>query len=455
MVSAATLSTPPPFRKCENVPRSLIVDRSSLIDARRRVRRLPASVRKEPRNRNPRSTINDQRSTMTQPTPLATGDLIEIEPVELVPGGDALARIDGLPLFVPGLYPGDRARVRITERKKGFARGALVELLAASPERRVLPCPVARECGGCDWTELRLDRQVEWKRRILLAALRRVGKFDPERLPAPRIHPSPLNYRLRSRLHVDRAGATGFFAVGTNRVIPLPDECEVVGPALIGALPEIRAAAAAERPEQIEAIESDAGLLVRLSRGEERRDAETEIAVDQHAYRLSIGSFFQVNRHLLATLHRLVLESAAQTPGRLAWDLYGGVGFFALPLAARFETVVTVEESPESHRWALVNAGGRSGLRVVRSSVEAFLARETAPPDFVLVDPPRAGLGPGIVEPLAKAGGRICYLSCDPVTFSRDASRLARHGWTLASVDLIDLFPNTHHIETLASFERA
>ncbi|HEU5162925.1 MAG TPA: hypothetical protein VFV54_07260, partial [Thermoanaerobaculia bacterium] len=364
-------------------------------------------------------------------------------------------RVDGLPIFTPGLYPGDRARVRILERKKGFARGALVELLQPSPERRALPCPVARECGGCDWTELRLDRQLAWKRRILLDTLRRVGKFETERLPQPRVHASPLNYRLRSRLHVDEAGAPGFYAAGTNRVVPLPEECEVVGPAVVAELEAIRAASVSKRPDTVETLEGDGQLLVRLSRGEEREGADARIAAGGYEYRLSISSFFQVNRHLLATLQRLVLESAARAEPRLAWDLYGGVGFFALPLAERFETVVTVEESPESHRWAIVNAAGRPRIRAVRASVEAFLARERGQADFVLVDPPRAGLGPGIVEPLAGKAARICYLSCDPVTFSRDASRLARHGWSLASIDLIDLFPNTHHIETLASFERA
>jgi tRNA/tmRNA/rRNA uracil-C5-methylase (TrmA/RlmC/RlmD family) len=386
---------------------------------------------------------------------LRPGAVVEIEPAELVPGGDALARIDGLPLFVPGLYPGDLARVRIVERKKGFARGVLVELVRPSAERRALACPVARECGGCDWTELRLDRQLAWKRRILLDTLRRVGKLDPATLPQPRVHPSPLNYRLRSRLHVDPEGAPGFFAAGTNRVVPLPEECEVVGPAVLAGLGAIRAAAAEQRPETVETFETGGALLVRLSRGDEREPADSSILAGAHQYRLSISSFFQVNRHLLATLQDLVLESAARAEPRLAWDLYGGVGFFALPLADRFESVVTVEEAPESHRWALVNASGRPGIRPVRSEVESFLQREHAHPDFVLVDPPRAGLGSGIVAPLAAAAGRICYLSCDPVTFSRDASRLARHGWSLASIDLIDLFPNTHHIETLASFERA
>ncbi|MGH9456779.1 MAG: TRAM domain-containing protein, partial [Thermoanaerobaculia bacterium] len=193
---------------------------------------------------------------------MEVGDIIEIEPDVLVPGGDALARVDGLPLFVRPLYPGDRARVRVTERKKGYARAEVVEIVREGLERRAQPCPVAEECGGCDWTALRLDRQLHWKRRILLDALRRTGKFDLERLPPVRVHTSPLQYRLRSRLQVSPDGALGFFAERTNRVVPLPVECEVVGPATIGALDALREVAERERPAAIELLEGDAGLVV-------------------------------------------------------------------------------------------------------------------------------------------------------------------------------------------------
>ena len=125
------------------------------------------------------------------------GDVITIEATELVAGGDALARVDGFPVFVPNVFPGDVARVRLHEVKKGFAKGEMVEIVTPSPFRRTTPCPVAGECGGCDWTALRLDRQLEAKRRILSESMRRIGKFDVSALPEIRIHPSPLNYRLR------------------------------------------------------------------------------------------------------------------------------------------------------------------------------------------------------------------------------------------------------------------
>src|SRR5438477_12153 len=154
------------------------------------------------------------------------GDEITIEPSELVAGGAALARVDGFPIFATNVYPGDVARVRLLDVKKGFARGDLVELVRPSPLRRVAPCPIANECGGCDWTALRLDAQLRAKERILRESLRRIGKINAP--PAIALHPSPLNYRLRSRLHRD-GDRVGFFAMRSNEVVPLARECEVVG----------------------------------------------------------------------------------------------------------------------------------------------------------------------------------------------------------------------------------
>ena len=132
------------------------------------------------------------------------GDEITIRATELVAGGDAIARVDGFPIFASNVFPDDVAVVRLYEVKKGFAKADLVRLVTPSPWRRVAPCPVADECGGCDWTVLRLDKQLEAKHRILSESLRRIGKFDVPSLPKITIHPSPLNYRLRSRRHLLR-----------------------------------------------------------------------------------------------------------------------------------------------------------------------------------------------------------------------------------------------------------
>ena len=151
-----------------------------------------------------------------------------------------------------------------------------------------------------------------------------------------------------------------------------------------------------------------------------------------------------MNRHLLGTLLRLVTGHAERVrKKRLAVDLYAGVGFFTRPLAQMFEKVIAVEGSVDPY----------ATIEMVHSPVERF---EIPDADFIFLDPPRAGTRKSVVEAIGRRAREIiCYLSCDPVTFSRDASRLIASGWRLTTLDLIDLFPNTHHVETLASFERA
>jgi 23S rRNA (uracil1939-C5)-methyltransferase len=391
------------------------------------------------------------------------GDELTIEPQELVAGGAALARIDGFPVFAINVFPGDRALVRLFEVKKGFARGELVELLEPSPFRRAMPCPIANECGGCDWTALRLDKQLEAKRRILSESLRRIGKINEH--PPIAIHPSPLNYRLRSRLHRD-GDAVGFYAMRSNRVVPLAAECEVVGietarafggPARDAGGPagEVAGAPSAHRSAAVPAAvapasrRSEEALEVWELDGHLLQEGELRIG----PYKLSTDAFFQVNRHMLGTMLRLVSSHAAQvTSKRTALDLYSGVGFFTLPLAKLFERVVAVEGSRVSTRYAKRNVP--KNVRLIEAPVERqILNLPTA--DFVFLDPPRAGTRREVVDVIAeRTRERISWLSCDPVTFARDATRLLSAGWSLESLDLLDLFPNTHHVETLAAFTR-
>lgn len=385
--------------------------------------------------------------------PVATGDVLELSPDALVAGGEAICRVEGFPLFVPGIYPGDVARVEVVEVKKGFGRGHLVELLTPSAQRRADPCPVSDECGGCDWAELRLDAQLEAKRGILVDSLKRVGKFDPASLPAITLHASPLNYRLRSRLHADPADPrkVGFFARRSNDVVPLSEKCEIVGPALLGSLATL--GGVGRRGAIIDTFESSEGFSFATRPDEDAEGVPVALEVGGHRYTLSTTTFFQVNRHLLGRLLSLVCAQGAACSGKeLALDLYGGVGFFALPLAGLFGRVVTVESLGEAHIYAGLNCRSTPNVEVAGASVEEFLERFDGRADFALVDPPRAGLSPLALELLAKAAPpTICYLSCDPVTFSRDVAELGRRGYVLRSIDLLDLFPNTHHVETLSS----
>jgi 23S rRNA (uracil1939-C5)-methyltransferase len=382
--------------------------------------------------------------------PLRLNDEITIEATELVAGGAALARVDGFPIFAVNVFPGDVARVRLIEVKKGFARAELVELVTPSALRRAAPCPIANECGGCDWTALRLDAQLRAKERILRESLRRIGKIHDA--PPIALHPSPLNYRLRSRLHRD-GDKVGFYAMRSNEVVPLARECEVVGlrtrevfgaPASTPADPppsrrRDAAAPSGETPalQSLETWEVDGRLLT-----------AGELVID--GYRVGADAFFQVNRHLLGTMLQLVTAHAARVKPRLrAVELYAGVGFFTRPISEMFERTMAVEGAP--HHYGRINAPKAHWVHAPAEEWVGNMPRA----DFVFLDPPRAGVRREVIDAVARrARQTIAYLSCDPVTFSRDANRLIASGWRLATLDLLDLFPNTHHVETLASFER-
>jgi 23S rRNA (uracil1939-C5)-methyltransferase len=382
------------------------------------------------------------------------GDEITISAGELVAGGEAIARVDGFPVFVSNVFPGDVALVRIYDAKKGFAKADLVRLVTPSPWRRIEPCPVANECGGCDWTALRLDRQLEAKERILVESLRRIGKFDPSSLPPITVHPSPLNYRIRSRLQRD-GDKIGFFAMRSNDVVQLAKECEVVGVQTADRFGRSNGAPAPAANTATSAAEDGVPVKTWEIDGELITDERPIIiGVDGYTFQLSTSSFFQVNRHLLGPMLRLVKSQAERVPTpRVAVDLYAGVGFFTAPLSSVFDHVVAVEGSPESSKYARINAA--PNVRVVEAAVESWI-HKLKDADLIFLDPPRAGARKEVIAAVStKARHSICYLSCDPVTFSRDANRLIASGWRLSTLDLLDLFPNTHHVETLSSFERA
>lgn len=391
-------------------------------------------------------------SSKTRRPPVHPGQIVTVEPEKLVAGGESLSRIEGFPVFARDLYPGDLARVRVLEVKKGFARAEMVELARPSPLRRLSPCPVSRQCGGCDWTELRLDAQLRAKREILLESLTRIGRIDRDAIPPIRIHDSPLNYRLRSRLHVSGDGRLGFFAPSSHVVVPLPESCEVVGPETLRAAPRLRSDSSIdavlffEDADRLHAV----GLPLRENAGEATLD------VGGRTWTTSVDAFFQVNRHLLETMQSLVFSLSASTQRvDLAYDLYGGAGFFAWPLSKHFRRVITVESSPSGHVSARRNMRDVPHVHAREVAVETFI-ESAEPADLIFLDPPRAGAAPGVIDSVATlARESVCYLSCDPVTFSRDVSRLLRRGWILHEIHLLDLFPNTHHVETLAAFRRA
>jgi 23S rRNA (uracil1939-C5)-methyltransferase len=378
----------------------------------------------------------------------------EVRIEKWVYGGDALARIDGRVVMVPDVLPGELARIEVDRD----VHARLVEVIEPSPDRVAAPCPYFARCGGCHYQHAPYDFQLARKVEILREQLRRVGKIDYtgeiETLSA-----APLGYRNRAQFHI-ADGNIGYLAARSHDLIDVA-ECPISSPRVNQMLALLRERVRDPKfPKFVQSIEvftneTDVQLNV-IETGKPVARSFYDwmgsiVALDYplgaDKFRVSPHAFFQVNRFLIEPLIERAIGDAA---GESGLDLYAGVGLFALPLARRFKQVTAVEAGSGAIRDLEVNAE-RAGLSIQREHkrVEDFIAALKSTPDFVLADPPRAGLEKAVVANLNRlASPRMTIVSCDPATLARDLATLTKY--RIERLTLIDLFPQTFHLETIA-----
>ena len=391
------------------------------------------------------------------PLPTAGRALAEIEELEvtiekLVAGGDGLARWQGVPIFVPRSAPGDRARVRIVERRPDYGRGEIVELLEPGPGRRAAPCPHFAECGGCDLQHLEDELQLRLKVAAARETLARIAKIDlaPLRILAG----DPWRYRIRTQLHLAARGAgrsgvdVGYHARGTRRLVPIR-ECAVLEPALEEVALSLGERLTSPVPARLDLAAGDGGRVVAAPPTPPLEGGELVRRIAGHEYRFDARTFFQGHGQLLPQLVRMVV---GEERGELAYDLYGGVGLFALPLAERYRRVVLVESDRIAVRYAGKNArtARLENVEVVARAVESWAGGGlVAGADRAIVDPPRDGLPRELRKLLvARPVSRLTYVSCHAAALARDLTELAA-AYEVESLDFADLFPQTGHLETI------
>jgi 23S rRNA (uracil1939-C5)-methyltransferase len=392
----------------------------------------------------------------------------EVTVEKLVYGGDGLARLDGRVVLAPFVLPGERVRVQAKKEKPGLIHANTVEVLEPSPDRVPAPCPVFGRCGGCHYQQAMYSGQLAAKRAILEEELRRLGKIaPPEHITI--VSGEPWGYRNRVQLRVEQ-GRLGYLEKSSHKLCGI-SQCPIASPKLNHCIDILNRMLHDPRwPRMVRALElftDENGVqlnLVETDRPVARRFFEwcgenitglVEGPLDYNGqYRVSRGSFFQVNRFLLDRLVEVAIEGAA---GESAWDLYAGVGLFVPALAARFRQVTAVESGSGAVRDLQFNAE-RSGLSNVRAEarmVEEFLQEQSGPADFVLVDPPRAGLGKGVVRRLMELQPRqVVLVACDPATLARDLAVLLTGGYSMERMTMVDLFPQTYHLETVVLLQR-
>jgi 23S rRNA (uracil1939-C5)-methyltransferase len=354
--------------------------------------------------------------------------------------------------MVPRTVPGDRVRVRLSERHADYARAELLEVLAPGPGRREPPCPFFARCGGCDLQHLEDDLQARLKAAAAREVLIRIGGLElPSELPVVRAQ--AWGYRLRAQLQVARSElarvGVGYFERGSHQLVSI-DRCPILTPGLEALVQGLPGELAGEErlPRRLDLAEGDRGFSCAPPVAGLPHDA-IERQVGDVTLRFDARCFFQSHAGLLETLVQLAV---GEDRGARAIDLYAGVGLFSMALASRYDSVVAVESDRIAARYLRLNAkeNHRRNVTVRAESVEGWITELPESVDRVLVDPPRVGLSRSVCAGLKRRRPRhLTYVSCQAATLARDLRSLsATH--RVDRVTALDLFPQTAHLEIVA-----
>ncbi len=409
----------------------------------------------------------------------------EIE--RLVPGGAGFVRLEnGQSAFAAGALPGERIHVEAAEDHRTYLNATRWQLVTPSAERVTPACPVQATCGGCDLMTLSYAAQAEAKRGMLREALARTGRF--QELPELELVVSPLElgYRSRIRLHVTADARIGFFAAGSQELVEIPG-CSVADPELNAALAQVRALAAAYPRALVQFAELELRVAPRGPRlalwlepkSEKLSGVEKFLGALGAAFHVVVGTrpadpardqryplpgnvelrapahaFTQVNWPVNGALAAALLAGAEARRARTFCDLYCGAGNFSLPLLARGLSGVGIEASQAAIAAAKRAASEHelTSVRFIAGDVREKLAKipRAEAFDLLVLDPPRTGAREILPEIVRRAPKYIAYVACDPVTLARDLRVLCDSGYVLEAVTAFDMFPQTHHFESLA-----
>ena len=389
----------------------------------------------------------------------------------LVAGGDALGHLaDGRVVFVPGALPGELVDVQITQAKKDFARGTVASVVEPSPHRVVPPCEhVARGCGGCSWQHLDVAQHMEAKVAIVREALRRNGKIETLEVTAGGVVP-PTASRTTLRMAVTPDGRLGFRRGGSHDVIDTPT-CLVAHPLLNDFIGDVRVTGATEATLRCGVTTGEVGIWLHDEDGEDvpgatvtglpshvvvGRKAMLHEVVQGVSLQVSMASFFQASQVAAELLVSAVNDAAgdAALSGEYGpiIDAYGGVGLFTATLVDTDIPVVLVESNPSACSDARSNLHDHD-VSIEQIAVEQWRVQDAG---LVIADPARNGLGAmGVNAIVATEAKRIVLVSCDAVAGARDIRLLLDAGYACEGVTVLDLFPNTPHVEVVSSFSRS
>ena len=388
--------------------------------------------------------------------------LPEAVEIETLPGEESAER--RWVIFVPFSLPGERVRIRIYRNDNNCSQADLLSVIEPSPERIEPSCPLFGECGGCQYQHLSYETQLLWKQRQVGELAQRMAGLELEVLPPV---PSPRQWGYRSKLtphfqkprnEKDSVGPIGFLAQGTrSRLIDVP-QCPIAMDSINEALPTVRS----ETHARANSFKKGGTLLLRAHpKGvETNHRAVISEKVNDLRFHFLAGDFFQNNPFILPHFVDYVAKEASETGNRHLVDAYCGSGLFTLSLARYFDQVAGVEVSDSSADFARRNAelNDLPHVKILTASAEEIFRDIAFPPEdtTVVIDPPRKGCTEGFLTQLNTfQPSRLIYISCNPATQMRDFQQLSESGYQVEKLQPFDLFPQTRHLECVATLTRA
>jgi 23S rRNA (uracil1939-C5)-methyltransferase len=358
-------------------------------------------------------------------------------------------------MFVDLAVPGDRLNVRLREVKGKIAFAEIESIIERAPSRIEPACPYVGVCGGCNFQQMTYAAQHDAKIGIIRDCLHRIGKFEYESEIPVIASPAEFQYRLRAQWHIDgRTQQIGYYRRNSRNLIAI-DHCPILAPELDDTLQRVRNEVdwTSFWPDNgaIDAACGDDGSSSVDSPELGLRAERISIDAAGEKFTFAADVFFQGNKYLI---DKLIETAIGDARGGMALDLYSGVGLFTLPLARRFEKVIAVEEYGPAIAYARENVAAMTNIDIVERPVSRFLAQYSAGAvDFALLDPPRQGTEKKTVLDLIRIRPEsVSYVSCDPSVLARDLRRFLDAGYKVDSITAIDLFPQTHHVETVVRF---
>ena len=400
---------------------------------------------------------------------------IELHLTGMTPTGQAIGRYNGRVIFVQYALPGEQVKAQIVHERREYAVGKLLEVISPSPMRMQPRCAHFGDCGGCEWQHITTAMQIQYKTQAVREQLKRIGKLDNVDVLECIASPLQYEYRNHTQFIVTGAGELGYHKANSRDVVPIT-ECPILSPLLESyisrgvenkTLPIVKSLAIANLDPAQELHLRCGENTGEISIAMETHIGQYEILaganpfheiIHEHTFTISAGSFFQVNTGAAQLLVEQVLIALQPQSHESVLELYCGVGLFTLPICERAKYVLAVESSAPATSDARSNLAGHSNATIVTDNVSHWLtsnAIDAQAWDAIVLDPPRAGVDhKSLLSILRIQAHRIVYVSCDPATLARDAKIICNNGYQLIRVQPLDMFPQTHHVETVAVFMR-